>query len=79
MTNTVTLTIKDEVNVRMDGIDAADRRALVKMFEYEVPGARYLPSVRLGRWNGKVSYFNLSGTSYVNLLDQIIPFLVEKG
>lgn len=79
MSNTVTLTIKDEVNVRMDGIDAADRRALVKMFEYEVPGARYLPSVRLGRWNGKVSYFNLSGTSYVNLLDQIIPFLVEKG
>lgn len=79
MSNTVTLTIKDEVNVRMDGIDAADRRSLVKMFEYEVPGARYLPSVRLGRWNGKVSYFNLSGTSYVNLLDQIIPFLVEKG
>lgn len=79
MSNTVTLTIKDEVNVRMDGIDAADRRALVKMFSYEVPGARYLPSVRLGRWDGKVSYFNLSGTSYVNLLDQIIPFLVEKG
>lgn len=79
MTNTVTLTIKDEVNVRLDGIDAADRRALVKMFSYEVPGARYLPSVRLGRWDGKVSYFNLSGTSYVNLLDQIIPFLVDKG
>lgn len=79
MTNTVTLTIKDEVNVKMDGIDAADRRTLVKMFSYEVPGARYLPSVRLGRWDGKVSYFNLSGTSYVNLLDQIIPFLVEKG
>lgn len=76
---TVTLTIKDEVNIRLDGIDAADRRTLVKMFEYEVPGARYLPSVRLGRWNGKVSYFNLSGTSYVNLLDQIIPYLVEKG
>ena len=79
MSNTVTLTIKDEVNVRMDGIDAADRRALVKMFSYEVPGARYLPSVRLGRWDGKVSYFQLSGNSYVNLLDQIIPFLVEKG
>lgn len=79
MSKTVTLTIKDEVNVRFDGIDAADRRALVKMFEYEVPGARYLPSVRLGRWNGKVSYFALAGTSYVNLLDQIIPFLVDKG
>jgi superfamily II DNA or RNA helicase len=79
MTNTVTLTIKDEVNARFDGIDDADRRALVKMFSYEVPGARYLPSVRLGRWDGKVSYFQLSGTSYVNLLDQIIPYLYDKG
>jgi superfamily II DNA or RNA helicase len=79
MSKTVTLNIRDEVNVRFDGIDAADRRALVKMHSHEVPGARYLPSVRLGRWDGKISYFQLSGTSYVNLLDQIIPFLVEKG
>lgn len=79
MSKTVILTIRDEVNVKLDGIDAADRRALVKMFSWDVPGARYLPSVRLGRWDGKVSYFQLSGMSYVNLLDQIIPFLVEKG
>ena len=76
---TCVITVKDEVNVRFDGIDPMDRRALVKMFEYEVPGARYLPSVRLGRWNGKVSYFQLSGTSYVNLLDQIIPYLYDKN
>jgi superfamily II DNA or RNA helicase len=49
------------------------------MFEFEVPGARYLPSVRLGRWNGKVSYFALAGSSYVNLLDKIIPYLDSKG
>lgn len=73
------ITVKDEVNVKFDGIDAADRRALVKMFSHEVPGARYLPSVRLGRWDGKVSYFALSGSSYVNLLDRIIPFLYEKN
>jgi hypothetical protein len=79
MSKTVTLNIRDEVNVRFDGIDAADRRALVKMFEYEVPGARYLPSVRLSRWNGKVSYFTLAGSSYLNLLDQIIHYLVDKG
>jgi superfamily II DNA or RNA helicase len=79
MPGTVTITVKDEVNVKFDGIDPMDRRALVKMFSYEVPGARYLPSVRLGRWDGKVSYFQLSGTSYVNLLDQIIPYLYDKG
>ena len=76
---TCVITVKDEVNVRFDGIDPMDRRALVKMFSYEVPGARYLPSVRLGRWDGKVSYFQLSGTSYVNLLDQIIPYLYDKN
>jgi hypothetical protein len=39
MAGTVTITVKDEVNVKFDGIDPMDRRALVKMFSYEVPGA----------------------------------------
>jgi superfamily II DNA or RNA helicase len=47
----------------------------MKMFEYEVPGARYLPSVRLGRWNGKQSYFSLGGSTYINLLPEILPLL----
>lgn len=79
MSKTVILTIRDEVNVKLDGIDAADRRALVKLHSHEVPGARYLPSVRLGRWDGRVSFFQLGGSSYVNLLDQIIPFLYDRG
>jgi superfamily II DNA or RNA helicase len=49
------------------------------MFEFEKPGARYLPAVRLGRWNGKISYFSLGGSSYVNLLEQIITYLYDKG
>jgi superfamily II DNA or RNA helicase len=69
----------DEVNCRLHGLELSDRRALTKQFEYEIPGARYLPSVRLGRWNGKVSYFQLSGSTYINLLDQIIPYLTDNG
>jgi superfamily II DNA or RNA helicase len=79
MPGTVKVIVKDEVNVKLEGIDAMDRRALVKMFSYEIPGARYLPAVRLGRWDGKVSYFNLGGTTYVNLLDKILPFLYDKN
>jgi superfamily II DNA or RNA helicase len=71
--------IKDEVNLKLEGLDLAERRALTKKFEYELPGARYLPSVRLGRWSGKVSYFNLGGTSYINLLPEIIPILDSAG
>ena len=71
--------VKDEVNIRVDGLEVADRRTLQRMFEFEIPGARYLPSVRLGRWNGKVSYFQLGGSTYVNLLPDIIPYLEERG
>lgn len=71
--------IRDEVNCKLEGLDLDARRALVKKFEYEIPGAKYLPSVRLGRWNGKVSYFQLGGSTYINLLEEIIPLLEEYG
>ena len=72
---TATIIIKDEVNIKIEGLELDARRALVNAFKYDVPGARYLPAVRLGRWDGKVSYFQLGGSTYVNLLPEIIPIL----
>ena len=71
--------VKDEVNVKIEGLELSERKALMKMFEYEIPGARYLPAVRLGRWNGKVSYFSLAGSTYINLLPEILPYLDKVG
>jgi len=71
--------VKDEVNVKLEGLELGERRALMKMFEYDIPGARYLPSVKLGRWNGKVSYFSLAGSTYINLLAEILPVLDRAG
>ena len=76
---TAKIIVKDEVNVKIEGLHLDDRKTLVKRFEYEIPGARYIPSVKLGRWNGKVSYFQLGGSTYINLLEQIIPYLEEQG
>lgn len=73
------LIIKDEVNVKIEGLDLADKKRLVDKFKYEIPGARYLPAVRLGRWDGKVGFFSLGGTTYINLLSEILPFLDERG
>jgi len=73
------ITISDEVNVKITGLDLSERKALVKMFEFEKPGARYLPSVRLGRWNGKISFFSLGGSTYINLLPEILPVLDRAG
>jgi superfamily II DNA or RNA helicase len=70
-----TIQINDEVNIKIEGLDIDARKALVKAFKYDIPYARYLPAVRLGRWDGKVSYFQLGGSTYVNLLPDIIPLL----
>jgi superfamily II DNA or RNA helicase len=69
--------IKDEVNIKIEGLELDCRKALMRKFEHEVPGARYLPAVRLGRWNGKVSYCSLAGSTYINLIPDIVPILEE--
>ena len=75
----VKLIIKDEVNVKIEGLSLADRKTLSNQFKYEVPGARYLPAVRLGRWDGRVAFFQLGGSTYINLLPEIIPYLEREG
>lgn len=77
--NVAKIIIKDEVNCKIEGLEANIRRTLMKKFEYEKPGARYTPAVRLGRWNGKVNYFSLAGSTYINLLDEIIPVLLANN
>ena len=72
---TAIITIRDEVNIKIEGLELDARRKLVNTFKYDVPGARYLPAVKLGRWDGKVSYFQLGGSTFVNLLPEIIPIL----
>lgn len=71
------LIIRDEVNVKIEGLELDARRTLVNKFKYDVPYARYLPAVRLGRWDGKVSFFQLGGSTYVNLLPEILQILEE--
>ena len=63
-----TIVIRDEVNIKIEHLDLDMRKRLVTAFKYDVPYARYLPAVRLGRWDGKVSYFQLGGSTYTNLL-----------
>lgn len=71
--------IKDEVNTKLEGLDLHERKELTNKFKYEIPGARYLPAVRLGRWDGKVGFFALGGSTYINLLAEILPYLDSRG
>lgn len=72
---TVKLIIKDEVNAKFEGLDLTDRKKLVDKFKYEMPGSRYQHAVRLGRWDGRVAFFQLGGSTYINLLPEILDYL----
>jgi superfamily II DNA or RNA helicase len=76
---TARLIIRDEVNVKIEGLELTERKKLVEKFKYEIPGAKYQPSVKLGRWDGKVPFFNLGGSTYINLLPDIIPMIDQWG
>lgn len=69
------LIIKDEVNIKLEGLSIEARRKLANKFKFEVPWARYQPSYRLGRWDGTVAFFGVGGTGYINQLNEILPIL----
>jgi len=73
------LIIRDEVNLKIEGLDLSTRKKLVDRFKFTMPNARHLPAVRLGRWDGKIAFFQLGGSSYINLLPDIIPILESDG
>ena len=73
------LVIKDQVNVKFENLDLKWRQRLHNKFKYQVPYAFHLPSVKLGRWDGKIAFFGLGGTTYLYLVEQILPILEDGG
>ena len=75
---TCKLIIEDEVNIKLEGLEVDIRRKLSNSLKFEVPYARYMPQYKLGRWDGKVAFFGIGGTGYVNHLNTITEVL-EKN
>ena len=73
------LIIRDECNVKIENLALKERKDLANKFKYEKPGVRFTPAVRLGRWDGKIAFAQLSGATYINLLPEILPFLTDRG
>jgi len=71
--------LKDEVNCKIEGLDLDTRKKLVNKFSFMLPYAYHVPAFKLGRWDGKVNYFNIGGSTYINLLEDILPVLLDEG
>ena len=75
----VKLVIKDEVNIKFEGLSLDARKKLTNTFKYEIPYARYHPAFKLGRWDGMVSLFGLGGNGYLNQLEKILSILADMN
>ena len=73
------LIIRDEVNIKLEGLSLEVRRKLSNAFKYEIPYARYMPRYRLGRWDGTSTLFGLGGNGYVNQLERVLEILADSG
>ena len=75
---TCRLIIEDEVNIKLEGLEVDVRRKLSNALKFDVPYARYMPQYKLGRWDGKVAFFGIGGTGYVNHLDVVQEVLAKN-
>lgn len=73
------LEIRDEVNIKFHDLDASTRRRCEAKLKYQLPYAYHVPAFRLGRWDGKIGFFTTAGSTYLNLLDRVLPILEEEG
>jgi superfamily II DNA or RNA helicase len=73
------LIIEDEVNIKLEGLEVDVRRKLANALKFEVPYAKYMPQYKLGRWDGKVAFFGIGGTGYVNHLDTVVEVLTKNN
>ena len=73
------LIIEDEVNIKLEGLDVDVRRKLANALKFEVPYAKHMPQYKLGRWDGKVAFFGIGGSGYVNHLDVVSEVLAKNN
>ena len=73
------LEIRDEVNVRFQGLDVKTRRKISDAVKYFLPYAYHMPAYKLGRWDGCIRYCDIGGRTYFHLLDRLLPIVTEDG
>lgn len=79
MARTAFITIRDEVNCFVTGLNPEHNEALWNQLGIYVDGYRFMMPFKLGRWDGKAHYFDKTGKTYFRLLDEILPKLDDWG
>ena len=73
------LRVKDQVNIKFEGLDPMTRKKLVQKLSFMNPKARHMPAFKLGRWDGKVPFATIGGGTYYTLLEEAAIVVLDAG
>ena len=75
----ITINKVNETHIRIDA-EPSICMELHDHFSFTVPGHRFTPAYKIGKWNGKIHLFNLSTHQiYLGLISKILAFAKEFG
>jgi len=71
--------VHDEVYCTVAGLAPEHQEFLENKFAIMVDGAFFMPAYKLGRWDGKIRFFEKTGKVFWRLLDEITPYIEGWG
>lgn len=69
----------DEVAAVVVGLHGDHSEYLYNKYAVPAPNHFFNPRFKLGQWDGKIHYFHKTGKTYVYLLEEILPTLIQFG
>ena len=75
----ITIVKKNEVFLKVEG-EQHIHKELSEHFQFEVPGAKFMPQYKKKVWDGKIRLYSPgTGEIYVGLYDYLLEYLDQKG
>jgi len=66
---------RDWIHCQLIGLTPDDTSIIYKKMRIFNPAAKYMSLYKLGRWDGYINYFNVTGVTYVNILPEIFSYI----
>ena len=77
--NNAKIRILNEVECIIVGLSPDHLKYFWDKYSVFAPNYFFNPLYQLGRWDGRIRYFHMTGKTYVYLLDDLLPRIVGLG
>lgn len=75
MATHITITLIDQIHCKISGLEQEHNKLFYDAYAIKAPNYWFNPKYQLGSWDGKIRYYYADGSTYIGLLEQIVPKL----